>query len=104
MNRAPTARAVLTLVLFGGATFAPLVVAGPRDGVRGDVLFMADAGGRVRGFNAATGADLFYDPITLTLPNPNSSSGFVTVGQDVTALSVAHGQLYVTHGVPIPNL
>src|SRR5262249_51398030 len=92
-----TGRTIWSRELIGGATFAPLIVAN-------GVLFTADAGGRVRGLNAATGAELFSDRLMLTVPDPNSPGGFVQVGQFITALSLAQGRLYVAHGVPIPGL
>jgi outer membrane protein assembly factor BamB len=61
-------------------------------------VYLADAFGVVSAHDAATGAELFYDQLTLTL-GPS-----VTVGQFITALSVADGRLYVAHGVPIPGL
>src|SRR5262249_32836332 len=78
----------------GGATFAPLVVAN-------GVLFTADVGGRIRGLDAASGAEFIADRLTLTLPDPTNPGGSIEVGQFVTALSVANGRLYVAHGLPI---
>src|SRR5262249_6266252 len=76
---------------------APLVIAN-------GVLFTADAGGRVRGLDAASGAELFSDRLTLTLPDPAHPGAVIEVGQFVTALAVAHGRLYVAHGLPIPGV
>src|SRR5262249_41540137 len=93
---AATGRTLWSREFGGGATFAPLVVAN-------GVLFAADAGGRVRGLDAATGAVRFQDRLTLPLPDPGNPGGVVFAGPVVTALSVGRGRLYVAHGIPIPG-
>ena len=75
-------------------TFAPLILTnGAADGVTDDVLFMADAGGRLRDWTRRTAARTFSpgrasSGSTLPFPNPEDPGGPpIQVGQFITALS-----------------